>query len=208
MGARLLVLYTDGLVEERGASEEREQRLRSVVMTDAIMHANEPAAFIRDACLRERRRDDVAILAIRFEPGESWSFTAENAQAANDARGDFVRYLRGRDLDDEAIEAAELVFGELVGNVVRHAPGPIDVQLDWSGEVPALHVIDRGKSFSGTARLPTNPLSEGGRGLFIAEQLSKRVTIEHVPGFGNHICAELELEGPEGRAPVRKYAGE
>lgn len=192
-GAQLLTLYTDGLVEDHDGSEDQERRLRAIVATDAILHAHEPAAFIRDACVREQRRDDVAILAVRFEAGESWSFTAENAQAANDARGDFVRHLRSRVFDRDAIEAAELVFGELVGNVVRHAPGPIDVQLNWSGERPALHVIDRGTAFGGLAHLPSDPLSEGGRGLFIAQQLSTRVTFEHIAGFGNHVSAELNL---------------
>ncbi len=203
-GAQFLALYTDGLVEDHDGSEEHERRLRYVTSTDAILHAQEPAALIRDACVREERRDDVAILAIRFESGESWSFTAENAQAANDARGDFVRYLRKHVRDQSAIEAAELVFGELIGNVVRHAPGPIDVRLEWSEERPRLHVIDHGEAFGGPAHLPSNPLSEDGRGLFIAEQLSKRLTFEHIPGFGNHVAAELDLEGRGVGRPPQK----
>lgn len=191
--AELLVLYTDGLVEGRDPLPDGDRRLREAVKTDAVMHAYSAATFLRDACVREERSDDVAILTLRFEDVEAWSFTAENAQAANDARGDFVRYLKSRVQDESAVAAAELVFGELVGNVVRHARGAIDVRLEWRGAFPMLHVIDRGASFARARALPDDPFSEGGRGLFIAEQLSARLAVEHVSGYGNHVIAELRL---------------
>jgi anti-sigma regulatory factor (Ser/Thr protein kinase) len=87
---------------------------------------------------------------------------------------------------------AEIVFGELVGNVVRHATGPIDVDLEWGAEYPALHVIDRGREFSPNGSLP-DELSEGGRGLYIVRQLSRTLEIEHISGYGNHVTAELPL---------------
>lgn len=192
-GAELLVLYTDGLVESREPLPDGEQRLLEALESDAVIHAKWPAAFLHDACVREQRSDDIAILTIRFEEHAGWAFTAENAQAANDARGDFVRYLRARVSDEAAVSAAELVFGELVGNVVRHARGAIDVRLEWSGEQPILHVIDRGAKFARANELPPDPLSEGGRGLFIAQELSDSLLIEHVRGFGNHVVAALRL---------------
>lgn len=191
-GAELLVLYTDGLVESRQALTGGEDRLARAVLSEAVMHVPSPATLLRDACVREDRSDDVAVLTIRFGDRTGWAFTAENAQAANDARGDFVRFLRGRVADDNAVAAAELVFGELVGNVVRHAHGGIDVWLDW-GDRPTLHVIDRGLAFGGTAGLPEDPLSEGGRGLFIAKELSLGLNIEHVAGYGNHVAAALHF---------------
>jgi PAS domain S-box-containing protein len=192
-GAELLVLYTDGLVESRRPLADGEARLQAALLSDAVMHARSPAALLRDACVREERTDDVAILAIRFTEREGWSFASDNAQAANDARGDFVRYLKARVDDPAAVAAAELVFGELVGNVVRHARGAIDVQLDWNEEA-TLHVIDRGHAFSPGAALPDDPLSEGGRGLFIAQQLSTSLRVEHIAGYGNHIACGLRLQ--------------
>ncbi len=195
-GAELLVLYTDGLVEVRDPDVDGERRLAEVLESGAIMHASDPAAFIRDGCHREKRADDIAILTVRFRELEGWSFSAENAQAANDARADFVRYLRRRIGDESATAGAELVFGELVGNVVRHARGGIDVHLDWRGESPTLHVIDRGGPFASPGELPENPLAEGGRGLFIARSLSERIAIERVPGYGNHVWAALKISRP------------
>lgn len=193
-GMDLLVLYTDGLIESRSAIDGGEARLRDALRSDAILHAHAPAAFIRDACILEDRSDDVAILTVRFDAPIGWTFCAEDAQAANDARSDFVRYLEANANDGNAIEAAELVFGELIGNVVRHARGAIDVQLEWCDEGALLHVIDRGPEFMLAGGLPSDPLSEGGRGLFIARQLSESLAVEHVGAYGNHVTAELRVK--------------
>lgn len=192
-GAELLVLYTDGLVEDRRDPARCEERLREIVGSDAVLHAHASARFIRDACLPQMRSDDIAILTVRFHDTERWSFAAENARAANDARAAFVRFLRLRCKDETAIGTAEVVFGELVGNVVRHAPGPVDLALEWGRNQPVLHVIDRGAAFERRKSFPLDPLAEGGRGLFLAQQLSDDLRIEHLSGFGNHVAAQLRL---------------
>ncbi len=198
-GMEMLVLYTDGLVESRRTEGgEHEHRLRSAIMSDAVLHAHAPAKLILDACMLEDQTDDVAILTVRFDAPVGWTFTAENAQAANDARSDFVRYLRANAGDRKGIEAAELVFGELIGNVVRHAHGAIDVRFEWSDESALLHVIDRGPAFMLAGGLPSDVLSEGGRGLFIARQLAERLEVEHVGAYGNHVTAELRLRRSPG----------
>ena len=91
------------------------------------------------------------------------------------------------------LEAAELIFGELIGNVVRHAPGPIDVQLSWGGNYPVLHVTDRGRGFIRNPSLPVDPLSESGRGLYIIALLARDVRVERIPGYGNHVAVELNV---------------
>ncbi len=191
--ARMLVLYTDGLTESRHDVIGGYEQLRSVLERDALLHTHRPARFIEEACLGSASPDDVAVLTISFDSGIRWSFDAENAKAAQDARGEFVEYLRRQTEDHESIETAELVFGELVGNVVRHAPGAIDIDVEWSNGSPALHVLDRGPAFKPPSNLPDDLLSESGRGLFIVRQLSSMLQVEHVPGFGNHVRVELPL---------------
>ena len=192
-GARMLVLYTDGLVEFSHDVLEGYRRLHEVIASEAMLHTHSPARFIEETCLNERADDDVAVLTLAFESSVRWAFDAENARAAQDARSQFMRYLRSTARDESEIATAELIFGELVGNVVRHSPGGIDVDLDWSGEFPVLHVIDRGREFTATRMLPHDPLSESGRGLFIVRQLSRNLTVEHVAGYGNHVVAELPV---------------
>ena len=191
--AQMLVLYTDGLVEATHDVLAGHQRLREVVSTDALLHTHSPAHFIEESCLAERPDDDVAVLTLQFDASLRWSFDAENARAAQDARGQFVRYLRAKAASGGDISMAELVFGELIGNVVRHAPGSIEIDLDWSGEYPVLHVIDRGRAFEGVSNLPDNVLSESGRGLFIVNALTRSMRVEHISGYGNHVIAELPL---------------
>lgn len=191
--ARMLVLYTDGLTESRHDVIGGNKKLQEVLSRDALLHTHRPARFIEEACLGSAVSDDVAILTITFNSGIRWSFDAENAKAAQDARGEFVAYLREYAGDTADIATAELVFGELVGNVVRHAPGAIDIDVEWNDGTPRLHVLDRGPAFRTTSHLPADLLSESGRGLFIVRQLSKALSVEHVPGYGNHVAVELPL---------------
>lgn len=191
--ARMLVLYTDGLTEAHHDILGGYRKLREVIMRDALLHAHRPARFVEEACLGNAASDDVAVLTLTFNSGVRWSFDAENAKAAQDARGEFVAYLRRYAADAAEVESAELVFGELVGNVVRHAPGAIDIDVEWTNGSPKLHVLDRGPAFALTSHLPADLLSESGRGLFIVRQLSKWLNVEHVPGYGNHVAVDLPV---------------
>lgn len=191
--AKLLVVYTDGLVEAYHDVLAGYSRLQEVVASDAVLHTHNPAHFIEESCLSERADDDVAILTVSFQKNMRWSFDAENAKAAQDARGEFIHYLREHSEDYGEIAAAELIFGELIGNVVRHAPGAIDIDLEWTDDGPVLHVLDRGKAFDLGNTLPDDPFSESGRGLFIVRQLATDLRVEHVPGYGNHVTAGLPL---------------
>ncbi len=191
-GAEMLVLYTDGLIESTRDIIEGEAMLREVVASDAVLFSRSPALLIRDACLPHGSLDDAAILVVTFTGERRWSFDAENAHAAHDARSEFAAYLHER-ADDGDFEAAEIIFGELIGNVVRHAPGPIDVHVEWSGAYPVLHVTDRGGGFSRKPALPEDPLKESGRGLYIIESLARALNFERVAGYGMHVAVELPV---------------
>jgi PAS domain S-box-containing protein len=192
-GAELLVLYTDGLTEATRDLAFGEHRLQQIVSSEAILHVRNPARFLCDACLPFAAQDDTAVLTVLFGERTQWSFDADNAQAAHDARRELLDHLRARSGTNPDLSGAELVLGELIGNVVRHAPGPIDVQLQWEGRTPVLHVIDRGKGFVRDPELPGDPLSESGRGLFIVSRLTEGLTVERIPGYGNHVAARLRL---------------
>ena len=191
--ADLLLLYTDGITKATRDVAFGERRLRAIGSSQAILYVRNPARFACDACLPLQVQDDTAVLTVRFGEGPLWSFDAENAQAAHDARTELMAYLRAHVASGSDLDAAELVFGEMVGNVVRHAPGPIDVQVDWKGEHPVLHVVDRGKGVVRNPALPDDPLSECGRGLYIISLLTNDLQVERIAGYGNHIAAELRL---------------
>ena len=192
-GADLLVLFTDGLLEATRDYAFGEKRVQDVSRSEAVLYVRNPARLICDACLPRDVQDDTAVLTVRFGERAQWQFDAENAEAAGEARKSFIDRLRLRTQSAVALAAAELIFGELVGNVVRHAPGPIDVQLDLAPKDPVLHVIDRGKGFVRDPALPSDPLSESGRGLYIIALLARHVQVERIPGYGNHVAVTLVL---------------
>ncbi|MBV8148008.1 MAG: SpoIIE family protein phosphatase [Candidatus Eremiobacteraeota bacterium] len=187
----LLVLYTDGLVEWNHDIEEGEQRLQRVVASEAVMASVAPAKLIQRACLPPKALDDVAILTVAVGVTPAWSFAAEDARAAIHARSNFAAFLRSRTNDEDSVGQAELIFGELLGNIVQHAPGPVEIQLFCDGRGAFLHVIDSGPPFDFSNSLPKDVLSERGRGLFIVRHIASAVVVEHIPNFGNHISVRL-----------------
>jgi len=189
----LLTFFTDGLTEWTHKLPEGEQRLRSILETDAVMHSPAAAHLISESCIHGGAQDDVAVLTLTLGTLERWSFAAENAKAAQDARQEFRRYLKRLAASSDEIAQAEIIFGELVANVVRHAPGAIEIEVDWTGRFPDLHVIDRGTGFKHMRALP-ELLSESGRGLFLVRRLARRFEVERIPGFGNHIVVQLPTE--------------
>ncbi len=116
----------------------------------------------------------------------------DDAGQAVDARSHFVEFLQRIQSDNEFIATAELIFGELLGNVVRHAPGPVEIAINLNEAALILHVIDSGPFLPiAERRLPDDMLSERGRGLYIVEQLAAEVRFERNAGCGNHIIVTM-----------------
>ena len=123
-----------------------------------------------------------------------WSFEAADAGRAYGVRRDLLDYLESYASQGSDLEAAALIFGELVGNVVRHAPGPIAVDVYWEAGVAVLRVVDRGPGFDwdGDAHLPER-YAESGRGLFIAHSVARNLKVRRVPGNGTEATAWLPV---------------
>ena len=123
-----------------------------------------------------------------------WSFEAADAGKAYGVRRDLLIYLQSRAAQSSDLEAAALIFGELVGNVVRHAPGPIAVHVYWEEDMAVLQVIDNGPGFDwdGHARLPDR-FAESGRGLFIAHSVARNLRVRRIPGKGTEATAWLPV---------------
>jgi signal transduction histidine kinase/DNA-binding response OmpR family regulator len=197
----LLVLYTDGLTEVTDDISATEAKLRNVVADHHILSADHIANLIHDRVLTNHARDDVAILTVLRLRGDNeerrlsrWTFDAADAVTSQSARAEFSRILRSEGADSEDVSAAEIVFGELVGNVARHAPGPIEVLVDWNAPAPVLHVRDQGPGFSYLPRLPHDPLAESGRGLYIVAMLTDDCNVTRCADRGSHARAVLSLK--------------
>ncbi len=202
----LLVLYTDGLTESTRDVVEGERRLREALTREDIRDAASPAGAIRRAVL-DAATDDIAILTVGIgsssERVTRWSFRCDDAAVATRVRREFVRVLQSANATEAEVADAELVFGELLGNVVRHTDGHVEAALDLTADEPVLHVLDEGPGFTFYARLPNDNMSESGRGLYITTTLARDVSVVERPGGGSHARVVLAARK---RASIRRPA--
>jgi PAS domain S-box-containing protein len=196
----LLVAYTDGLIERTGDVIAGERVLHEVVRHDGIAHASDPAMFVKRRLLSGALRDDTAILTLRVDAVEKWRFGAADALEAEPARRLLRAWLEEKTTGDFA--AAELIYGELIGNVVRHAPGPIDVEVTLEPERVRLVVQSNGGAVTVRPELPTSPLRENGRGLFIIHALGSDYATCELPLLGNQTAVDLPLRSNAPTATV------
>src|ERR1035437_5774661 len=194
----VLLCYTDGLTEF-----DRDPMRGEAAVAAALASTDDEIAHAIYAGVSGGLppHDDVAILAVSFDRpltaidgprrASRWRFEVTDSDAAQRARGACIARLRGAGLSDADVFSAELVFGELLGNVVRYALGPVEVILDVSGEAAVLHVADDGRGFEFRPRLPADLLSERGRGLFLVTAFAEELTVERRRGGGSHARAVL-----------------
>ena len=137
--------------------------------------------------------------------GVLWQFDSTDALAALHQKRAFLEALQahaGWPVDDYA---ALIVFTELVGNVARHAPGPVRIVLESDGETIAIRVQDSGAGFRFVPALPANVLSEGGRGLFLVAHYASSIRLERSGRTGTSVIATLRptvAAVPEKKRPL------
>ena len=191
----LVVLYTDGVIEATRDVIEGERRLASAIGTTPA-DAPDAAHRIATRSLATRASDDVAILTLGvLQVGADivgrWTFACDDADAAHAARETFVTLLQERrKVDAGSLYAARLVFMELVGNVVRYGRGIVDIAFEDLDD-PVLHVLDRGPGFVLAPHLPSDVLSERGRGLYLVWSLTSEVNVTLRSHGGAHARAVL-----------------
>jgi len=93
------------------------------------------------------------------------------------------------------VDAAELIYGELVANTVRHARGAVEVRLEHADSQRAVLVVrDHGPGLDVAAVEPRRDLfAESGRGLAIVEKLACNVAVEGAEGGGTIVRATLPI---------------
>jgi anti-sigma regulatory factor (Ser/Thr protein kinase) len=185
-------MYTDGLTEFDRDPVEGERLILEALRDEAAYASTNPARYLRDAVLAGRRvHDDVAVITLAFGRREGWTFEAPDAMEAEPARGAFGRWLAT--VADGDVYAATVIFGELVGNVVRHAPGPIEMRAEWQGsDSRAARARPRPRLRSRRCSCRDDGLSESGRGFFIVDALARRVDVT-ASRQGTHVRAVLPV---------------
>ncbi len=191
-----LLLYTDGLIETDRDVVRGERAVRDAF---ARLAGTASAQAMHDMIVAGRRaHDEIALLYVGIEralgPGDglhAWPIDAGNALEGHRLRRDVAETLRALGYSPAARFQAELALGELLGNVVRHTPGEVEVRFDASARDAVLHVLDRGCGFYRNAKLPADAFSENGRGLFLVEAMVDDLIVSPRPSGGSHVRAVL-----------------
>ncbi|GAC1596228.1 MAG: hypothetical protein NVS3B28_27700 [Candidatus Velthaea sp.] len=196
----MIVLYTDGLTEATRDILEGERRLRAAVASADVRASPDVAKAIHDACLKVEAPDDVALLVVaslNCAANESrmvrWHVESANVRSVRGVQREIVEVLTLRGASPADCALAETVFSELIGNVVRYAPGAAEIALDCSGPSPVLNVLDCGPGFRHTPKLPLDLLSENGRGLYIISAMTDEFNVTPRPYGGSHARAVLRV---------------
>jgi signal transduction histidine kinase len=116
-------------------------------------------------------------------------------------RRQVARFLEQDASEDSDFAAAELIIGELLGNVIRHAPGPIRVRAEWEGPEAKLVVEDSGRGFS-LPQPPAGRAQQSGRGLALVQAFARSLLVRYEPGRGTTVEVVLPLE--RSKPPARE----
>ncbi|MFF8314560.1 SpoIIE family protein phosphatase [Streptomyces lydicus] len=188
-----LVLFTDGLVEDRDRDiDEGLALLTRTLAGHAERAPEEICEAALGALLPERPSDDIALLVARTRVLDAahvadWDVPPDPSAVAQ-VRAAAVRKLMEWGLADEAF-TTELILSELVTNSIRYASGPIGVRLIRDTAL-ICEVSDRSSTSPHLRQAATT--DEGGRGLFLIAQLAERWGTRYTSG-GKVIWTEQAL---------------
>jgi len=175
----LLVMYTDGLVENERDARVGEKLLFAAIAEEMKRRSADPAAALVRALIGEEPpRDDVAVLtlAIADHPLQQLSSTFSAVPlAAPIVRHALRRFIEASGLDAEKSFALQTAVGEAVANAVEHAyretTGLIHVRTVLTASALTVSVEDHG------GWQPPCGSEERGRGLPLMRALMDDVEV-------------------------------
>ncbi|MEV8596342.1 SpoIIE family protein phosphatase [Streptomyces sp. NPDC052012] len=191
-GSRL-VLFTDGLIEDRGRDIDEGLRMLRSAVADPDQTPEETCRAAMERMLRGRPSDDVALLVARtrrLDPSRVavWDVPLD-ATAVSRVRAEVSRRLDDWGLEESSF-TAELILSELLTNAIRYGAAPVRVRM-LLGRTLVLEVSDGSNTSPRLRRAAAT--DEGGRGLYLVSQFADRwgtryaatgkvIWAEHVPG--------------------------
>ncbi|WP_234314419.1 MULTISPECIES: SpoIIE family protein phosphatase [unclassified Streptomyces] len=198
-GSRL-VLFTDGLVEDRDRDFDTGLRLLREALARPGRSPEQACSDVLAAMLFPVPSDDIALLIAdtrRLEADRiaEWEVPGE-ASAVSRVRNAGAAQLAAWGLDEISF-TTELILSELITNAIRYGSAPVRVRL--LRDRTLICEVSDGSSTSPHLRYAATT-DEGGRGLFLVAQYADRWGTRYTDR-GKVIWAELPLTGgPEPQA--------
>ncbi|MGA8839481.1 MAG: SpoIIE family protein phosphatase [Candidatus Aquilonibacter sp.] len=203
----VVVFYTDGITEFSREIDATERALRNAIDALVTKPSPRPAETIRHAVLgNEAPSDDAVLVVVRVAPTtgaitgdeinlrQSWSFHSSHAYTAHSARHEVMQVIERLAGANADLFTAELIVGEILANTVEHAPGLVNMEVDWSDASPVVTVVDTGPGLEKfVALLPDDEMTEDGRGLFLVKTLANEVRVESDQGYGTKMTVVLPI---------------
>lgn len=185
-----IVLYTDGLIEERTRDFDVGMDLLRTVLSQRDREPEENCRAVLEALLPEHQQDDVALLIAKTRvlgPERVVERDVPSDPAAVAGVRAWSAAVLSRWGLDELSFPAELCLSELVTNAIRYGTEPVRVRLLCDRSL-ILEVSDGSNTSPHLTYAATT--DEGGRGLFMVAQLTQRWGTRYTP-HGKIIWAEL-----------------
>jgi integral membrane sensor domain MASE1/anti-sigma regulatory factor (Ser/Thr protein kinase) len=177
----VLILYTDGLVEDTDVGiEEGLRRLEQAAGASLKGSWNDLPKRITALALQGRTpRDDVAILTLQvgvLDPGRLHMRLPAVPSSLPQIRHTFRRWLGQTKTDPDDVFAVLVAVGEACTNVIEHAYGPGDAALEVEGTLVGGQISIAVRD-NGAWRTPRDG-AHGGRGLHVMQRLMDNVEIQ------------------------------
>ena len=172
----LFVLYTDGLVENKGQDISD-----GLARLQGIFGPGSPTRPLEDLCkatldgvYSDHQRDDIAVLIARLrrlseDSYASWTLTPK-LTSVREARAVIAEPMKRWELED-LIPTTELLVSELVTNAVRYSRGEITLRL-VNERALVCEVLDNSGALPRLRQASSD--DENGRGLQVVRQISQR----------------------------------
>ncbi|MFI1169383.1 SpoIIE family protein phosphatase [Streptomyces sp. NPDC020801] len=199
-GSRL-VLFTDGLIEDRGRDIDEGLHLLGSAVAHPDQTPEETCRALMETMLPEHPSDDVALLVARtkvLDPSRVavWDVPFD-VMAVSRVRTDMSRRLHDWGLEESSF-GMELILSELLTNAIRYGAPPVRVRV-LLGRTLICEVSDGSNTSPRLRRAAIT--DEGGRGLFLVSQFADRWGTRYV-ARGKVIWAEQSLDGPQEPDPT------
>ncbi|HEX3564208.1 MAG TPA: SpoIIE family protein phosphatase [Acidimicrobiales bacterium] len=192
----LLILYTDGLVEQRGNDiEDGIRDLEAALDTNDAEVGDLPLALVQ-TLLPRGSDDDVAVLVAEVPGGSpQMGFVTLAVPPVAESVASVRRFahnaLTSWDIPTAVVGDLILVVSELVTNAILHSRSPIELRLSRTSDRIVVAVHDG--STAVPRRLQSNREAEHGRGLHLVSAISDQWGVRPTED-GKSVWCEVSLE--------------